>query len=114
MEQFNKGLMQDFRLTIPTLLEHAATNHADTEVVARLQDGSVSRYTYADLAKRSRQAANALIRCGVAYGDVLYYDDLIAVESDQIDWPEFDERSASGLCYTSGMCVVDDCCRLST
>lgn len=192
MQQLNPGLMQDFRLTIPTLLEHAATNHADTEVVARQQDGSIFRYTYADLANRSRQGANALISLGVAYGDVvgtlawnhhwhmecfyaipgigaichtvnprlyedqivyiinhakdkilmvdqdfvalaeriadqipdvqqfiilgargcvpeptglgdvLYYDDLIQQEATEIDWPDFDERTASGLCYTSG------------
>jgi fatty-acyl-CoA synthase len=35
-------------------------------------------------------------------GDVLYYDDMIAVEPTSFDWPEFDERTASGLCYTSG------------
>jgi len=192
LQQVNYSLMQDFTLTIPTLLEHAATNHAATEVVARQQDGSIFRYTYADLANRSRQAANALMRLGVKYGDVvgtlawnhhwhmecfyaipgigavchtvnprlfeeqiayiidhaqdtflmvdqdfvelverivdkipnvkqfiilgahgcvpeptrlgdvLYYDDLIAAQSPEIEWPEFDERTASGLCYTSG------------
>jgi fatty-acyl-CoA synthase len=30
------------------------------------------------------------------------YDDLIAGESEELDWPEFDERTASALCYTSG------------
>jgi 3-(methylthio)propionyl---CoA ligase len=30
------------------------------------------------------------------------YEALIAAESDQFDWPEFDERTASSLCYTSG------------
>ncbi len=40
-EKLNPGLMQDISLTIPTLLEHAATNHGDTEVVARLLDGSL-------------------------------------------------------------------------
>ena len=35
-------------------------------------------------------------------GEVLFYDDLIASESTSIDWPELDERAASGLCYTSG------------
>ena len=192
MQQFNPGFMQDFRLTIPTLLEHAASNHGQTEVVARLLDGSIARSTYTDLANRSRQAANALTRLGVEYadvvgtlawnhhwhmecfyaipgigavchtvnprlfqeqivyiinhakdkmlmvdqdfvelaesiveqipnveqfiilgprgcvpeptrlGEVLYYDELIAGESTEFDWPEFDERSASGLCYTSG------------
>jgi fatty-acyl-CoA synthase len=36
------------------------------------------------------------------FRDVLYYDDLIADEPTTIDWPAFDERTASGLCYTSG------------
>jgi fatty-acyl-CoA synthase len=30
------------------------------------------------------------------------YESLIADESDEYDWPTFDERSASALCYTSG------------
>jgi acyl-CoA synthetase (AMP-forming)/AMP-acid ligase II len=30
------------------------------------------------------------------------YESLIAKESDQFEWPEFDERTASSLCYTSG------------
>ncbi len=192
MNDINQGLMQDFSLTIPTLLEHAATNHPDTEVVARMLDGSLFRYSYRELANRTRQAANALDRLGIGYGDmvgtlawnhhwhmecfyavpglgavchtvnprlfaeqivyiinhardkvlmvdqdfielvesivdqipnverfiilgdrgcvaepnklgdVLYYEELIADEPTSIQWPEIDERSASGLCYTSG------------
>ena len=30
------------------------------------------------------------------------YEDLLAREPDAIDWPVFDERQASALCYTSG------------
>ncbi|MGH8189310.1 MAG: AMP-binding protein, partial [Steroidobacteraceae bacterium] len=30
------------------------------------------------------------------------YEALIAPESDEFDWPDFDERTASSLCYTSG------------
>ena len=30
------------------------------------------------------------------------YEDLIAPESDAFEWPEFDENTASSLCYTSG------------
>ena len=30
------------------------------------------------------------------------YDELVAAETDAFDWPEFDERSACALCYTSG------------
>ncbi len=30
------------------------------------------------------------------------YETLLASEPDAYDWPEFDERTAAGLCYTSG------------
>jgi 3-(methylthio)propionyl---CoA ligase len=34
--------------------------------------------------------------------DVIAYEDLINSHSDRLVWPEFDERTASSLCYTSG------------
>lgn len=34
--------------------------------------------------------------------DVLFYDDLVAAENDQFDWPLLNENTASSLCYTSG------------
>jgi len=34
--------------------------------------------------------------------EALVYEELIARCSDQFDWPEIDEKQASGLCYTSG------------
>src|SRR5207249_4152240 len=30
------------------------------------------------------------------------YEDLIAAETDDFEWPEFDENTAAALCYTSG------------
>ena len=33
---------------------------------------------------------------------VYCYETLIKVENDQFDWPQFDENTASSLCYTSG------------
>jgi fatty-acyl-CoA synthase len=33
---------------------------------------------------------------------LLCYETLLAAESTEFHWPEFDERTASGLCYTSG------------
>ncbi|MDV6332341.1 long-chain fatty acid--CoA ligase [Asticcacaulis sp. 201] len=32
----------------------------------------------------------------------LCYEDLLVAESPVFEWPQFDERTASGLCYTSG------------
>lgn len=34
--------------------------------------------------------------------NLLYWDELIDTQSSDYDWPEFDEKSASSLCYTSG------------
>jgi len=34
--------------------------------------------------------------------DALCYEELLAAESDDFDWPVFDEKSAAALCYTSG------------
>ena len=33
---------------------------------------------------------------------LLCYEDLLGAESATYEWPEFDENTASGLCYTSG------------
>ncbi|NMM27796.1 MAG: fatty-acid--CoA ligase [Glaciimonas sp.] len=34
--------------------------------------------------------------------NLLCYEELIAASSDDYEWPQFDENSASSLCYTSG------------
>jgi fatty-acyl-CoA synthase len=34
--------------------------------------------------------------------NLICYEDLVAEESEEFAWPEFDERTAAGLCYTSG------------
>ncbi|MFD2785431.1 3-(methylthio)propionyl-CoA ligase [Hymenobacter rubripertinctus] len=37
-----------------------------------------------------------------ALPDLRCYEDLLAAETDQYQWPVFDENTASSLCYTSG------------
>ena len=71
-----RGLMMDQPLLISSLLEHAALNHGDTEIVSRTVEGpdkdgagAVHRYTYADAQKRAKQLAQALARLGVGMGD---------------------------------------------
>ncbi|AII53087.1 hypothetical protein N008_14015 [Hymenobacter sp. APR13] len=56
-------------LRIAGLLEHAEKWHADTEIVSRLAEGGLHRYTYAGLGRRSRQLAHALARLGMQRGD---------------------------------------------
>ncbi|MEI7968074.1 MAG: 3-(methylthio)propionyl-CoA ligase [Betaproteobacteria bacterium] len=184
------GLMMNMPLTISSLIRHADRFHGDTEIVSRLVEGGIHRYTYSDAHRRSRQLANALRSLGVQPGDrvgtlawngfrhfeiyyavsgsggvchtinprlfpeqiayivnhaedtfvffdltflplveklaphcrgvrgwvamtdrahmpdspmdLLCFEELVAAESDQFDWPEIDENSASSLCYTSG------------
>ena len=185
------GLMMNMPLLISSLIRHASDHHGDTEIVSRLTEGGIHRYTYTDAHQRSRQLANALIKLGIKPSDrigtlawnsfrhmetyfavsgmgavlhtinprlfpeqiayivnhaddqyvffditfaplidgiaphcknvkgwvamtdrahmpsmktvgVLCYEELVAAQSDQYEWPTFDENTASSLCYTSG------------
>jgi fatty-acyl-CoA synthase len=182
-----RGLMGDQPLLVSMCIQHAARNHADTEIVSRTLEGPIHRYTYAESERRARRLAQALLRLGVEPGDriatmawntyrhfelyhgisgigavchtinpvlsdeqivyifnhaadrllfleksfislierlrpllpedmriimlseaetslpALVYEDLLAAEDeDDFAWPQFDERSACALCYTSG------------
>ena len=59
------GQMMNMPLLISSLIRHASAYHGDTQIVSRLTEGGIHRYTYADAHKRSRQLANALIKLGV-------------------------------------------------
>ncbi len=185
------GLMQDRPLLISSLIEFAALNHGDGEIVSRTVEGPLHRYTYKDCAVRSRRLAKALEKLGVEKSDrlgtlawngyrhmevyygvsgmgaichtinprlfpeqIIYiinhaedkyifidltflplieklidhipqvegfiimtdeanmpetklsnvycYENLMATVDDDYQWPVFDERTASSLCYTSG------------
>ena len=186
------GLMMAQPLRVAAIIEHAARWHATTEVVSRLPEGGVHRYTYADAHRRSKQLAQALRKLGLSSGDrvgtlawnthrhfELYYgvaglgavchtinprlfpeqlvyiinhaedrllffdltflplverlapvcptvekwvlmagpehlpaqsalpglcsyEDLLAAETGDYEWPSFDENTACSLCYTSG------------
>ncbi|MBC6606746.1 long-chain-fatty-acid--CoA ligase [Hymenobacter sp. BT188] len=185
--------MMNQPLRIAGLLEHAAKWHSDTEIVSRLTEGGIHRYTYHDAHQRSKQLANALKSLGVGMGDrigtlawnnhrhfelyygvsglgaichtinprlfaeqlvfiinhaedsyifldltflplaeklaphcqkvagwvlltdrahmpadsslpgeLLCYEELLAGQTSDFEWPVFDENTASSLCYTSG------------
>jgi 3-(methylthio)propionyl---CoA ligase len=63
------GLMQDRPLLIQQLIEHAALNHGDTEIVSRRVEGDIHRYTYRDARLRAKKLAEALIALGISPGD---------------------------------------------
>jgi acyl-CoA synthetase (AMP-forming)/AMP-acid ligase II len=64
-----QGLMMDFPLTLPPLLQRAATFFANKEIVTRLPDRSFHRYGYGDMAARAKQLAVALGKAGLEPGD---------------------------------------------
>ena len=64
-----RGLMAEQKLLISMLIRHAARFHGDVEIVSRLVDGSIHRYTYAAAERRSRRLSRALLRLGIAPGD---------------------------------------------
>ena len=186
------GLMQDRPLLIQQLIDHAARNHGDTEIVSRTLEGGIHRYTYKDARVRAKKMAEALLALGIEPGDrigtlawngyrhfelyygisgmggvchtinprlfpeqivyivnhaedqllfvdinllplveklhsqfktvrhvvamtdrahlpkdvkipnLLVYEELIADKPGAYEWPVYDERTASSLCYTSG------------
>jgi acyl-CoA synthetase (AMP-forming)/AMP-acid ligase II len=64
-----QGLMQRRELLISSILEHAARHHGRGEVVSRREDGTLSRTTYAAVARRARKLAAVLRGLGVHSGD---------------------------------------------
>ena len=56
-------------LLISSLIEFAAANHGDTEIVSRRVEGDIHRYNYRDANRRAKQLANALKHLGVKAGD---------------------------------------------
>jgi 3-(methylthio)propionyl---CoA ligase len=52
-------------LNVSSILRHAETVYGRNEIVSRLPQGGLLRYTYADAAARARRLANALVRLGI-------------------------------------------------
>lgn len=64
-----RGLMMEYQLTLPTILRRAESLYGKKEIVSRLPDKSIHRYTYHDLARRSKKLAVALQQLGLQKGD---------------------------------------------
>jgi fatty-acyl-CoA synthase len=64
-----RGLMADYPLLISSIIKHVDKHHADTEIVSRLGDGSIHRYTYREAHSRCRRLANALNSQPTQMGD---------------------------------------------
>jgi acyl-CoA synthetase (AMP-forming)/AMP-acid ligase II len=62
------GLMQQKPLLISGLIEHAASQHGDVEIVSHVSASSVYRFTWREVRERSKRLANALVALGVTPG----------------------------------------------
>jgi fatty-acyl-CoA synthase len=63
------GLMQNQPLLISGLIQHAERHHGDVEIVSRRVEGDLHRSTWARVAQRSRQVANALDAMHLLFSD---------------------------------------------
>lgn len=63
------GLMMDYQLTVPTILDRAETIFGDRPIVSREPDHSLRHSTYAHVAQRARRLAAALQQLGLQRGD---------------------------------------------
>src|ERR1041385_6228509 len=64
-----KGSMMDYPLTLQAILERIPKTYPAVEIVSRLPDGSLYRYTYLDFYRRAKSLAEALHRAGLQPGD---------------------------------------------
>lgn len=64
-----QATMMDFPLTLTHLLERAGALFPQEEIVTRLPDKSLHRYSFADFYRRSRRLASALQKAGLQKGD---------------------------------------------
>jgi fatty-acyl-CoA synthase len=64
-----RGTMMNYPLTLVHLLERAGKLFPESEIVSRLPDRSLHRYTYGDFYRRARALAEALQKAGLQRGD---------------------------------------------
>jgi fatty-acyl-CoA synthase len=63
------GLMMDFPLTLSTIFRRAEQLFGRREIVSRLPDKSIHRYTFTEWADRTRRLARGLTDLGIRPGD---------------------------------------------
>src|SRR5215813_6211904 len=64
-----QGQMMDYPLTLPNFLERVGRLFSKVEVVSRLPDKSLHRYTYGHFYRRARALAEALQKAGLRRGE---------------------------------------------
>lgn len=63
------GAMQDWDLRVTHLIDYAAREHGQREIVTRWSDGSIERSNWAGVASEARRMAQAFVAMGLKPGD---------------------------------------------
>jgi fatty-acyl-CoA synthase len=63
------GLMQDWPLLCHRVIDHAATYHAERQIITRSVEGPIHTTNYANLRKRALRVAQRLDKTGIKLGD---------------------------------------------
>jgi len=63
------GLMQDWPLLCHRIIDHAARNHGEREIITRSVEGPIHRTNYRQIRARSLRVAQRLDRDGIKLGD---------------------------------------------
>ena len=100
-----RGLMMDFPLTVPALLERAGNIFGGVEIVTRRPDRSLARYTWRDLYRRARRLANVLTGMGLQRGDRVAT--LLWNQSEHLE-AYFGVPSAGGVLHTLNLRLHPD------
>ena len=64
-----KGSMMDYPLTLQSILERIPKVYPSVEIVSRMHDGGLQRYSYLDFYRRTKALAEALHHAGLQPGD---------------------------------------------
>ncbi len=65
------GLMQDWKMRVTHILDHAAKYHGSREIISRSVEGPIERSNWAEARDRAIKVAQALTRLGVRPGDMI-------------------------------------------
>ncbi|WP_211295704.1 long-chain fatty acid--CoA ligase [Planifilum fimeticola] len=97
--------MMNYPLTLMHILERAGMLYGSVEIVSRMPDKSLHRYTYADFYRRARSLAKALQKAGLKRGDrvgTLMWNHYVHLES------YFGIPAAGGVIHTLNLRLHPD------
>jgi fatty-acyl-CoA synthase len=63
------GLMQDWPLLLPRIIDHASSQHGSREIVTRSIEGPIHRTNYTNIRTRALKVAQRLAKDGIVLGD---------------------------------------------